>query len=319
MTKYPTFVKNIYWNSVFVRDMHWNLIQVPQIKKRAHAKGITVTITGRNPNKRISFTKGNKRVCLSKRNSRYCDDMLNNFDCYFNAVQPVKQDGILVADYSSPRKHVLTGSGVAFTFTSTESPDVTDIYLEKARLKEGDVVLDMGAYCGATAYAFSKIVGESGKVLAFEPDNENYNALCQNINLHALTNVIPIKKAIWSSRSKLLFQGDGNMGSGMAIVLKDRSNAYEVETLSLDNICSEYKLTRVDFVKMDIEGSEVEVLKSAKDFLKRFKPSLIIEPHLVGERICTEVVCDILREADYSCEVIDQGGYELPLIFAWHK
>jgi len=307
MIKYPAFVKNTYWS----------VVCVSRLNKLARVHDITVTAAGKNPNKKICFTKGNKRLCISKRHERYFNDIIHNFDYHFDAVLPVEQDGTLVVDYSSARKHVLTRLGVAFTFTSfPESTETTDIYLEKAKLTEGNVVIDVGAYCGATAWAFAKAVGEKGKVLAFEPDNENFQALCQNVSLHAMTNVIPIKKGIWSSSAKLLFQGDGNTGSAMSKFLPERSNVYEVETISLDDVCSDYGLTRVDFIKMDIEGSEVEVLKSAKELLKRFKPLMIIEPHMVGGKVDTEMVCDILRDADYSCEVLDQVGLQLPLIFA---
>ena len=59
---------------------------------------------------------------------------------------------------------------------------------------------------------------------------------------------------------------------------------------TLDTIADEFKLKRCDFIKMDIEGSEIQVLKSSKEFIKKFKPKLIIEPHFINGELNTNLI-----------------------------
>ncbi len=80
----------------------------------------------------------------------------------------------------------------------------------------GEVVWDVGAHAGASTYFFSKMVGETGKVYAFEPDEGNYKYLVRNINLHGLQNVIPVKKALAGQTSTATFNMDGSMSAGLA-------------------------------------------------------------------------------------------------------
>jgi len=70
--------------------------------------------------------------------------------------------------------------------------------------------------------------------------------------------------------------------SATAIVGKWRGNNVRVETITLEQIRDMYRLSRMDFIKMDIEGAETEVLKASADILKQFRPGLLIEAHWVG-------------------------------------
>ena len=70
-----------------------------------------------------------------------------------------------------------------------------DAYTHGYVPQPGDVVWDAGAHAGATAYFLAQMVGPSGKVYAFEPDQNNYNYLLQNIELHKLPSVITSKAA----------------------------------------------------------------------------------------------------------------------------
>lgn len=287
------------------------------LKLIARSKGIKVQLEGKKPVETITLIEGNRHLRVSFRHLIYCYDIVNNFDYYFSAVQNKTMDGIQVVDYSKPAMHTLTELDLAFYFTSFAEPlDTTDIYIEKAALKAGDVVFDLGSYCGASSWAFSKAVGSQGRVISLEPDSENFQALNKNIKLHSLQNVTPVNKGIWSSTTKLYFQGEGNMGSAIKSILGRESNVYEVDVISLDDMCQEYEVTHVEFIKMDIEGSEVEVLDSASDFLRRYKPRLIIEPHFINGQINTNLVCDALEKAGYSSEVIPQAGLPLPLVYA---
>ncbi len=284
------------------------------LKRAAADKGLAI---GARRNGAISIAKGDREIRMSPRQMAYCFDIIQGFDYFFAAVKPVREDGLLVVDYSKPGVHVLAAIDLPFHFTSlAESSSTTGIYLDKAGLREGDIVLDLGAYCGVSTWAFSRAVGNRGRVYAYEPDRENFQALSRNVERHSLKNVIPVNRGVWSAGTRLSFQGEGNMGSGVVTLVGRRSNVYEVEVVSLDDIGREHGLSRVDFVKMDIEGSEVEVLRSAGGFISRYRPRMVIEAHLLDGELTTELVCKILAVHGYHCEIMPQPGASLPLIYA---
>jgi FkbM family methyltransferase len=312
MTGTYRLVKSSRIGSFFVRRMLKNNLNLSPLPA-----GIGVSINGVFPNFIIEISHGIRKILLAEQQAVYIYDLVNDFDYYFSAVHPSERSGWSVVDYSLPREHVLYGIEQPFFFTSLAEPmETTDIYLAKANLKEGDVVFDLGAYCGASVWAFSRAVGASGRVLAYEPDKQNFAALTRNIATHGLNNVCAENKGVWSSNGKLQFQGEGCMGSGILSVLSRTSNLYEVAVETLRDACSIHQIDRIDFIKMDIEGAEIEVVESSLDLLARYKPCLIIEPHLIHGVLATDRVVSLLEGIGYVCEVIPQCGLPLPLIHA---
>jgi FkbM family methyltransferase len=287
------------------------------MKTRALNRGIKLQLERSDFQPKFVATRNDKVILISNRHYAYLQDIVDNFEYYFNAVQP-KLDGTRqIVDYSIAGQHVVMPSGIPFYFSSFAEPlETTVIYLEKGGLKEGDIVLDLGSYCGATVWAFSKAVGKKGKVYAFEPDPDNYRMLQKNIEYHNLTNVLSINKGVWSFSGNLLFQGEGNMGSGISIVQDRAANQFNIQVLSLGDFCTNYNIDRIDYIKMDIEGAEVEVLKASGDILRKYKPRLIIEPHRIASRLATDEVCEILSGYGYHTEVLAQSDLPLPLIYA---
>lgn len=256
-----------------------------------------------------------REIVLAGRHYPYVLDMLLDFDYYFDAVDYCVAAGIRYVDYSQPGEHTLRQSGVRFFFTSLAEPDATTrIYFERTKIQPGDVVLDLGAYCGASTYFFARAVGEQGHVFAFEPDPHNFQALCRNMTKHDCRNVTTIPRGIWSSSTTLRFQAEGNMGSRVASISNRSTHLQEVSVVSLEDAVREFGIERVNVVKMDIEGAEAMVLEHGRDFLRRFRPMLIIEPHEVDGELSTGAVCKVLDEVGYLTEVIPQ--VRLPLIVA---
>lgn len=140
----------------------------------------------------------------------------------------------------------------------------------------GDVFLDVGAYIGPYSILAKHLVGVSGRVIAMEPDPVNRRQLARNLALNEMENceIIPFAAwshdgvVGWSHRQEPVWHGiDVNQTAGT------------VETRSIDRVVSEAKVDRVDWIKMDIEGGEVEAIAGARDTLARFRPALFIEIH----------------------------------------
>jgi len=284
---------------------------------RRHARNQGIVLEFRDS--LIAVQKGNREIRINPKHEVYVWDMINSFDYYHSAVFPSEANGVEFVDYSRPGLQRLKRSGVEFEFPSLpESDESTEVYLSVLGLRAGDVVLDLGAYAGASAYFLAQAVGAGGTVVSFEPDETNFRYLQANIARHHLTNVRPVDKGVWSETTRLEFQAEGNMGSSAVAVLGRNTSVKVVNVVSLDDAAklAGEELPRIAAIKMDIEGAEVAVLKSAGDFLRRHRPRLVVEPHFVNGRMCTEEICQVLRGYGYCVQLINQGVQNWSLIGA---
>ena len=143
-------------------------------------------------------------------------------------------------------------------------------YKDIVGAKEGDVVLDCGVYTGNTALYFSSCVGETGIVHAFEAMPSNFEVLAENLKEAGLSNVLAYNFAICEGKKKVRFNEDG--GSSRA----SNSGKVEVQGISIDEFVDEYQIQRVDYLKMDIEGSECSGLEGGIKTIRTFRPKLAI-------------------------------------------
>ncbi len=141
----------------------------------------------------------------------------------------------------------------------------------------GDSVIDVGACWGDTALYFAHRVKPSGKVYSFEFIPGNLIIFNKNMSLNRdLSKRIQlIPYAAWSTSNLTLSYTNQGPGSK---VLDDSSARSEerLRTLAIDDLVRDNRISSVDFIKMDIEGSELPALKGAADTIRRFKPRLAI-------------------------------------------
>jgi FkbM family methyltransferase len=257
----------------------------------------------------VDICVGEKVIRISDKHFPYAADMANNFDTYFSQVQPEKQGSSSVVDYSAPRLQTYT-NGLKFEIASMpEETEALESYFHWYRPKVGDLVFDMGAYCGVSTYHFSKYVGESGKVVAFEPDPINYSLLQRNIERYALKNVVTLPFAIAGLSTSAEFSSEGTMGS----TLKRHSSRVTlgsietVKTISLADACAEYGLPA--FAKVDIEGSEVEMLSASQAFLRENDIQFALDTnHWLNGELTTKRVEQLFRQCGYEAESSDEHG-----------
>jgi len=136
-------------------------------------------------------------------------------------------------------------------------------------IKEGDVVVDAGAFLGHfTVYAAVR-VGGAGKVVCFEPDPYVFRLLLRNIKLNGLRNVIAVNKGLWSNEGECLFESRGNASSLDVDGRKRNFLTRTVKVTSVDKELERLKLSRVDLIKMDIEGAEIEAVAGCREVMGR--------------------------------------------------
>ena len=139
------------------------------------------------------------------------------------------------------------------------------VYEKFSSPREGDTVVDVGAHVGTFTVRAAELVGDKGLVIAIEPESKNLSFLSHNIERHNLRNVKVIRKAVLDKAGKArLYLSESSRCHSL---LYSSNNYVGVETDCLDNIIMQLGLERVDFVKIDIEGAELEALKGATRIL----------------------------------------------------
>ncbi len=139
--------------------------------------------------------------------------------------------------------------------------------------RRGDVIIDAGACFADTALAFAASAGPGGRVLAFEIDPGNLEVARHNLRRNDRI----------SSRIELVAQGLGRTagtlymhGSGPGARLSNEPDGLQVPVTTIDEFVARHVLPRVDFIKMDIEGSESDALKGGRETLTKCRPRLAI-------------------------------------------
>lgn len=152
-------------------------------------------------------------------------------------------------------------------------------YEKYYNLKEGDIVVDAGAYPGDYAAFAARKVGKKGKVIAFEPDKKNRKILQRNLEKEGLNNFIVIEKGLWDKKTKLKFSGQ----DGLHSTLFKEVNQSEVEVVKLDEELKKIGIKKIDVLKMDIEGAEIKAIQGAEETLKNNNVKVMIASyHIVN-------------------------------------
>lgn len=158
----------------------------------------------------------------------------------------------------------------------TDNYEPLTVEIIKNEVKKGDVVLDIGAFVGYYTLLFSRLVGKTGKVFAFEPELNNFLMLKKNVEVNNYKNVILIQKAVTDKLGKIKFYLDKTPGGTTHTMVPnlDHQKYIEIESVYLDEYLRDQK--KIDFIKMDVEGAEPLVFLGMKKILKENKNIKII-------------------------------------------
>lgn len=146
---------------------------------------------------------------------------------------------------------------------------IEDIY--KQSIPENGFIIDCGANIGMSII-YMKQKFPDAEIVAFEPDDVNFELLNKNIASYGYTNVMLLKEAVWKENTYILFSNESSMGS--KIEINSNSNTKRIKAVRLKDFIKR----RVDFLKIDIEGAEYEVLKDIVDEL-HFVQNMFLEYH----------------------------------------
>jgi len=177
----------------------------------------------------------------------------------------------------------------------------SEVALMRAFLREGSTVIDVGANIGDLTLPLARIVGESGKVFAIESHQDNINILCANLALNAIRNTRPIKAFVATS---------DRVDTGSAVWGKFAyvSEGWSTQFLALDSL----ELTACDLIKVDVDGKELDVLRSGEMQIERFRPVLYLENDV--REASPELLSYLMEKLGYdlywhSAPIFDEHNY----------
>lgn len=174
-------------------------------------------------------------------------------------------------------------------------------------LSPGMVVLDVGGNIGQTAMPMALKVGSTGQIYSFEPFPCTYQKFLNNLSLNEkICNVRAVNLALGAEADELHMNVKSTLNSGEnSIVRAEQAHGEGLVSVSVSTIDTFFKsapLSRVDFIKIDVEGFELDVLKGASQTLNAFHPSLFIElddGNLRSQGSSAAELCNYLMSCGY--------------------
>jgi FkbM family methyltransferase len=189
-------------------------------------------------------------------------------------------------------------------------------YIQKHIPQKGDIVIDGGAYEGNFTILASRLVGKTGKVICFEPEKNSYQKLIYRAKKLNLKNVLVLNFALWDKKETLTFRYQAEGESHISKLSEnEKTETSVINGISIDEAKNLLKLKQIDFIKMDIEGAEIEALRGAQQTLADCNVYLTIASYHIREgQRTSKRVATILREYGYVAEL----GYPHHLTtYAW--
>lgn len=150
-----------------------------------------------------------------------------------------------------------------------------EVSLFRELIRPGDVVIDAGANIGALTVPLAQIVGPEGRVIAFEPQRILFQTLCANLALNNIPNAYGVECVLGAEPGTVVippinYCKENNFGG---LELGSYEVGEPVEVVTLDS----FELDSCDFIKIDVQGMEEQVLRGAADLIARSRPLLYVE------------------------------------------
>ena len=191
-------------------------------------------------------------------------------------------------------------SKLIFTFRDAYEPEM--IFIKK-RLRRNDVFIDVGAAFGIYSLLASRCLIDTGLVISIEPSRKNFAVLLDNIKINQIQNINPYNLAFSNiiGSTKLYHANDPGRNSLAKVGEFEDSENVLVE--SLDNFLQKNNVTKVDIIKIDVEGAEGLVIEGACSTIHVFRPIIIFEinknkNYQFDRKL--ETACKFLYEEKYS-------------------
>jgi FkbM family methyltransferase len=184
----------------------------------------------------------------------------------------------------------------------------------KQAIKPGDHVIDIGGHIGLHAVVFSKLAF-NGKVYVFEPAPNSYAIIKNTIKINKLEDrILLFKEAVSDKKGNTVFYiNDSPLADNANSLVQYRTDKkllkVDVPLISIDEFIAEKNIPKIDFIKIDAEGAELDVLKGAVKCLADLKPKMTLglHPSAIKEKgDSLAEIFDILHKHNYSVKLHDK-------------
>ena len=176
-------------------------------------------------------------------------------------------------------------------------------------LKKDDVFIDVGAHVGYYSLLSAKIVGAKGKILCFEPNNDNFKILNENISLNKFNQIkyFEIGLSDYNGEAQFYINPFNDGGSSLTKFTYPELELVTIKVAKLDTLIKDIALNKIDLIKIDVEGHQMKTLKGMEYTLQKFHPKIIVE---FNDAVSREELINYLLKLHYS-EFLNVDHYNL--------
>lgn len=218
----------------------------------------------------------------------------------------------LISGFSKKQRILYLRNGLKFKLRPKNAGrfNISEIFILKPYLKDrfrissDDIIIDIGAYIGAfTVYAAN--IAKKGIVYSFEPIKELFNLLNENIKINNFQNVMAFNKAVWyyDGIKKIYENGDASS----FLYSKNKQNYQLVKTTTLETLFTKYNIKIVNFLKMDCEGAEFDILLNAKENVLNKIQKIALEYHNLSADKNVKNLKEYLEKKRFSIKTSKKG------------
>jgi FkbM family methyltransferase len=224
-------------------------------------------------------------------------------------------DTVIITDRRGMRFTHYSSDSESFEVVITKDFYEPELCAMEKLVKNGSTVIDVGANIGLFSVFLSREIGEKGKLFAFEPIKETFWRMRENLALNKCANVIPFQAAVSNKQGKATMnvfpEGYGAWNTfGKPVFGKIAPVAVEkVDILSLDSFAKSQSIKKIDFLKIDVEGFERDVLEGARELMSnnrvKYLSFEISDIPLKGAGRTSSEIFSILHEYGYKAYEFD--------------
>ena len=182
-------------------------------------------------------------------------------------------------------------------------------FLLNDHLQLDDVVFDIGANLGYFSMYFSK-KSNLGRIYSFEPIPQSKKLLDKHLEINNISNVSTFQLGVSATEAEIEFTNSKNLAAN---TYKRESPIFEktskllVKTTTIDEFVKSEKINRLDFLKIDVEGAELDVLNGAKTTLKEFSPKILLATHDCHIKGVKDKCVNLLKSIGYECNITGES------------
>lgn len=175
------------------------------------------------------------------------------------------------------------------------------------------VVVDIGAHIGYFVLLLAKLVGQGGKVIAFEPLPENFRVLTENISMNSCSNVVLEGRAVSATSGTVTLMSNDSNRLSYTASLAHGNPIVNVEAVSLDDYASTLQKP-INLILMDVEGLELAALQGMRSILHRDGPTLLVELHGFDRTGEFHPAIKELQSVGYSIQYLEAPGAQVHIV-----